>query len=138
MKAISRRPVCCVNFFTVLLPSIFPLNNNQNEPLDLFGTDLFVTEQKGPDQRASQIAGIMGALQIAPLFDQSFDVNGPSANIMDSLATSESEAQTLPFLNLLTGSKNHNGNESNAVNEEGPSNQVSSQTGQDLGPENSG
>ena len=120
-------------FYNVLLPSILPLNNNQNKPLDLFGT-----AQQGPNQSAPQIPGIMAALQTAPLCDASLDVKGPSPNIIDSLMISEAEAENLPFLNLLTGSKTKDDNESDAQDAEVVSNQVPSQTGQVVGPEDSG
>ena len=116
-----------------MLLSILPLNNNQNKSLDLFGT-----AQQDSDQSAPQIPGILAALQIAPLCDTSLDVKGPSPNIMDSLMTSEAEAENLPFLNLLTGSKTKDDNESGAQDAEVASNQVPSQTGQVVGPEDSG
>ena len=132
---ISCHPVCCFNvvFYTVLLLSILPLNNNQNKSLDLFGA-----AQQGPDQSAPQITGVMAALPIAPLCDASLDVKGPSPNIMDSLMISEDEAENLPFLNLLTGGKTKDDNESNVQDAEVASNQVPSQTGQVVGPEDSG
>ena len=120
-------------FYAVLLLRILPLNNNQNKSLDLFGT-----AQQGPDQSAPQIPGIMAALQTVPLCDASLDVKGPSPNIMDSLLISETVAENLPFLNLLTGSKTKDDNESDAQDAEVASNQVPSQTGQVVGPEDSG
>ena len=116
-----------------MLLSILPLNNNQNKSLDLLGS-----AQQGSDQYAPQIPGIMAALQTVPLCDASLGVKGPSPNIIDSLMISEAETENLPFLNLLTGSKTKVDSESDAQDAEVVSNQVPSQTGQVVGPEDSG
>ena len=82
----------------------------------------------------------MGALQNAPQYNIPLNLNTNEApNIMESLMTTEAEAESLPFLNLLTGSKNQeNNNEDKLTDAEGEVSKYAQQAGQVVDPKDSG
>ena len=119
--------------FSVFSTSILPSNNNQSIPLDLFGSAQHLTSDPSniADQNALLMSGILGALQNTPQYNTHTNLNNNPTSIMDALMTTEAEAESLPFLNLLTGNKNQENNEAEVSENATP-------TGQVVGPKDNG